>query len=326
MMPGTFWAESEFDGEAGTCGPNGYAMARCWGEQKYIGQPAPGKTATSVVYRAMRAAGRCKPSGVATDTAIFEQALADKFRAGMWDKGAWLDYLKAGFAETAVAVVLVNRGAKMRDAITGAGEDAGPSLAGHFWMAAEYHPGGMSARAGRVLPEGIFTADGDSDVNNPVVGGKRTRRVADHHLTFAALETLKEANPVSIIRIYPKVPFGPVYATPSGLPGWRDTAGGDPDQDGELLAPSGLKVVRGFRAYVLREARAGRWDAHNSPIENERAVSQVEQWNTAHGAGSVQTFHDCRLCYTPASGVYRMWLGDEALYLEHLLASAKAAA
>jgi hypothetical protein len=319
MMPGTFWAESEFDGEAGTCGPNGIGMAESWGLQKYIGQPAPGKTATSVVYRRMRDAGRCKPSGVATDTAIFEQAKADGFRAAMWDKGAWLDYLKAGFAETAVAVVLVNRGAKMRDYLTGAGEDAGPSLAGHFWMAAEYHPGGLSARAGRVLPEGLFVADGDSDVNNPIRGGKRTRRVADHALCFATLDTLRAANPVSIVRVYPRVSFGPAYTEPSGLAGWRDTAGADPDKDGELLAPSGFKLVRGFRAWVLREARAGRWSAANQPVENERAVSEVERWNTAHGAGAVQTFHDCRLCYTPASGVYRMWLGDEALFLEHLL-------
>jgi hypothetical protein len=231
--------------------------------------------------------------------------------------------MKASTAAPAVDVMLFDRAHYLRDALTGEGEDAGPNLAGHFIMAAEYHPGGLSARSGRVLPEGFYCADGDSNVNNPIVGGRRTRRVADHRLQFYTVATLRAANPVNVIRVYPRVSFGPVYTEPHGLAGWRDTAGADPANfDGVLYAPSGSKLVHGFRQYVLREAAAGRWDKANSPIEDERGVTQVERWNTKHGAGTVQTFHTCRLCWTPSEGVYMMWLGDEALYVERLLAKA----
>lgn len=329
MVPGVFWAESEFDaGLNATCGPNARAMAICWADQKYLGQPVYGQTATYASYARMRALGLCAPNGVTQAAKIAASLDADKYRVARWDRGGYLSYLQARFAEPAVSVILVNQGHDFVDYLTKEGEDAGSDLAGHFVTACEYHPGGLSARAGGVvLPAGIFAADGDSNVNNPIVGGRRTRRIADHRLQFYPLDVLAAANPVDIVSVYPRVAFGPVYTVPSGLPGWRDTAGGDPDKvDGVLVAPSGFVCVRGFRAWVLTEARAGRWDAANSPIENERGAAQVERWNTSHGAGSVQTFHDCRLVWTPSSGVYRMWLGDEALYLEHLLdGGAKAA-
>jgi hypothetical protein len=91
-----------------------------------------------------------------------------------------------------------------------------------------------------------------------------------------------------------------------GVPvGWTD--------DGTILkAPNGMVVVKGFRARVLQG-----WDATNVPLENERTVNQVEHANPAVGAGSVQTFVNCRLGWTATKGVYTVPAGAELLFLEH---------
>ena len=74
---------------------------------------------------------------------------------------------------------------------------------------------------------------------------------------------------------------------------------------------NGMNVVMGFRARVLQG-----WDATNVPLENERAVTQVEHANPGVGAGSVQTFVNCRLGWTSAKGVYFVPVGAELLFLE----------
>ncbi len=91
-----------------------------------------------------------------------------------------------------------------------------------------------------------------------------------------------------------------------GVPiGWTD--------DGTTLtAPNGMTLVKGFRARVLQG-----WDATNVPLGQERAVNQVEHANPASGAGSVQTFVNCRLAWTPATGVYFVPIGAELLFLEN---------
>ncbi len=79
-----------------------------------------------------------------------------------------------------------------------------------------------------------------------------------------------------------------------------------------LTAPNGMIVVKGFRARVLQG-----WDATNVPLENERAVNQVEHANLTVGAGSVQTFVNCRLGWTTTKGVYMVPAGAELLFLEN---------
>jgi hypothetical protein len=90
-----------------------------------------------------------------------------------------------------------------------------------------------------------------------------------------------------------------------GVPvGWTD--------DGTTLkAPNGMTVIQGFRARVLQG-----WDATNVPIENERTVNQVEHADMSVGAGSVQTFVNCRLGWTATKGVYMVPAGTELLFLE----------
>ncbi len=73
-----------------------------------------------------------------------------------------------------------------------------------------------------------------------------------------------------------------------------------------------MTVVKGFRARVLQG-----WDATNVPLENVRAVNSVEHANPAVGAGSVQTFVNCRMGWTTTKGVYFVPIGAELLFLEN---------
>lgn len=323
MTPGTFWTESEFDGGLNaTCGPNALAMAECWALQKYLGEPRPGQTATMVIYQRMRAAGRCDANGAATGGGLLAQARADGFqtkRLGFKNplgRAEWLGFLKARFAERptpAVVVMELAHGAALRNALTGHGEDAGPDLAFHYICCCDYHPGGPSRRAGRTLPEGIWCADGDSDDNNPIVGGQRTRVRAGHALQFYPLETLDAARPCDLVAVYARVKLddgqsggGNDMAIPTG---WKD--------DGATLtAPNGVPVVRGFRAHVLAHG----WDAEDAPLAPERGVDHLEPGDPRTGAGVRQDFRFTALGWTPDGGVYRIPLGQDVVALTAALA------
>ena len=98
----------------------------------------------------------------------------------------------------------------------------------------------------------------------------------------------------------------------SGVPqGWSD--------DGTtLVAPSGHKVVSGFREYVISHS----WDPNNVPLEEEHGRTPVESYYPSEG-GSVQTFNYARLCWTPKRGVYVEGIGNELLGCERELATLK---
>ena len=74
-----------------------------------------------------------------------------------------------------------------------------------------------------------------------------------------------------------------------------------------------MVVVKGFRARVLEG-----WDATNVPLENERAVAQIEHANPAVGGGSIQTFVNYRLGWTATKGVYMVPAGAELMFLDNL--------
>lgn len=100
-----------------------------------------------------------------------------------------------------------------------------------------------------------------------------------------------------------------------GVPtGWKD--------DGTTLtAPNGMKVVLGFRAYVLAHA----WDAANVPLENEVHLPQLEDSNPALGAGTRQLFvgqnGPAVLEYTPDRGVFVGYAGQELFKVKMELAA-----
>jgi hypothetical protein len=97
--------------------------------------------------------------------------------------------------------------------------------------------------------------------------------------------------------------------------GWKD--------DGTaLVAPNTIKVVHGFREYILSHP----WDAENWPLEEEHTVAQQELSNPSLGSGSQQAFRWTVLEWTPARDVYCMWTGQELLATRTALAAAEAAA
>jgi len=90
-----------------------------------------------------------------------------------------------------------------------------------------------------------------------------------------------------------------------GVPtGWKDNGK-------ELVAPNGIKVVRGFRDYILSHP----WDSGNYPLEPEQAMSPVELSNPSLGNGTGQRFRWASLKWTASKGVYLSWVGQEEKYL-----------
>ncbi len=85
--------------------------------------------------------------------------------------------------------------------------------------------------------------------------------------------------------------------------GWTD--------DGTTLkAPDGTPVTLGFRDHILN----GNWDPANVPLEQVQHFSILEQSNPGLGAGQRQLFRMASLEYTPKSGVFEGWLGQELMW------------
>jgi|SRR5271157_2528783 len=86
--------------------------------------------------------------------------------------------------------------------------------------------------------------------------------------------------------------------------GWSD--------DGKTLtAPNGVKVVLGFRDFVL----GNNWGSDDWPLRPEYAVNPVEQSNPSEGEGEAQEFRMSRLIYIKATNkVVKSWIGQELIW------------
>lgn len=89
------------------------------------------------------------------------------------------------------------------------------------------------------------------------------------------------------------------------------------DDGATLTAPNGVKVVRGFRDFVI----ANNWDPMNYPLEPEHAQQPLELSNPALGNGTQQVFRWSVLEWTPARGVFLAWGGAELLALRAAIAA-----
>lgn len=130
-------------------------------------------------------------------------------------------------------------------------------------------------------------------------------------------------------RNYDPTRFQLVSATAVVLP-WmpRPPAGFDPRKDSvmsvpagwtddgvnTLKAPNGFVVTDGFRKFVLSY---GTWP-FGLPLENAVGETSLELSNPKQGAGTRQTFQECRLEWTAARGVFISWIGTELLAYEAL--------
>ena len=334
-LPGRVWDSSQFQigGVGGGCGVAALASAEGYGQQSY--RPFVDE------YHKMRASGQCDAVGKTVMGELETQAHLDGFKTDGYphaypSPAAWqawaFAHLDAGrpvIYETSRAQSVNSKGqitAGLHDLLTGARMDAG-RLDFHYATMVGKWGGGYNSLAKKDLPAGVWVLDSDSDATNPVVGGKRTRVIGREGMRqFYALADMGYATLYDLLAIYPKVAIGPVapampdaFKTFLAIPevvanGWRY---GSYNGVAALIAKDGTPVIKGFALWLCANSWAvtGKW-ADNGPLKPERGVAQVEGWNTAHGAGTVQTFHRMRLCWTPKDGCYAMWLGDAVEALE----------
>lgn len=94
----------------------------------------------------------------------------------------------------------------------------------------------------------------------------------------------------------------PMTTVPAG---WTD--------DGTTLtAPNKIPVTLGFRDHILNS----NWDPANIPLESEQHLTVLEQSNPSLGAGQRQLCRWKSLEYTPKSGIFEGWLGQELQWHE----------
>lgn len=127
----------------------------------------------------------------------------------------------------------------------------------------------------------------------------------------SSIKTHASIAPISRARCPGNYPMDALIAYAGGqqmVPqGWSD--------DGTtLVAPNGIKVILGFREYILDPSND--WQAWNWPLEAEHGASPIETSNTALGSGTVQTFRASRLEWTSERGVFLGWIGQELLFIE----------
>jgi N-acetyl-anhydromuramyl-L-alanine amidase AmpD len=89
------------------------------------------------------------------------------------------------------------------------------------------------------------------------------------------------------------------------------------DNGTTLTAPNKCVVTLGFRDYVLSHS----WDANNWPLENAHAQMPLELSDPSLGNGTQQVCRSTVLEWTPGTGVFVAWSGQELLKMRALLAS-----
>lgn len=162
-------------------------------------------------------------------------------------------------------VIMTSNGAALVDSITG--KPNWPShtpLRYHTVSGHGFHPGGFSQHAQRVLPMGIWCADGDAQAEGNV-------------LQFYATAVLQAAKICAAIAVYPQQ-----GATNMGLySGWQYD-----EAKHVLTAPNGVTAQEGFAAFVVQEQIAGRWPQTRIVIDN------AEQSGTP-GTPNYETWQYC---------------------------------
>ncbi|HEY7022690.1 MAG TPA: hypothetical protein VH349_16355 [Ktedonobacterales bacterium] len=294
ILPGRIHRETEFVGGLhGACGPNAASMAERWADQSTL--------STLDVYHRMRGKGLCDANGVTTMSRLVTDARAAGYRLDTlayrepMPESVWRPWFLGHVGKEALVFETAN-GQVLRDLIGGKGENA-RNLHYHFLMVAGWHPGGASRVAGgRSLPSGWWCCDGDNFAAGDV-------------LQFYDEATLAAARPVAAMAVSARVAMGGTKVIPNG---WSD--------DGASLhAPNGISVVKGFRDSIL----AQHWDAEDWPLGPEYSSASVEPGNPAIGPGSRQDFRKGSLGWTEKMGVYRIWVGQDLLAYQHLLADAR---
>lgn len=92
--------------------------------------------------------------------------------------------------------------------------------------------------------------------------------------------------------------------------GWKD--------DGHTLtAPNGVKVMLGFRTFMLNYP--GGWDPADWPLAEELHADPLEYSNPGLGEGQKLCCIKTTLEYTESRGVFQAWQGQEIYALLQIL-------
>ena len=311
-LPGVIEAEAEFlvPGAFGTCGPNMAAMAESYGSQVYISTPT--------LYNRMRASNRCDANGVSQMWKIRDQIAADGYKFEYAGGSGWQSFAKAHLAAGAPVGLEPSHGQVLVDLISGKGMNA-TNLSYHFNLAVGYWAGGMNAKAGKSLPEGLWMADGDNGVlsgtGTAFVNG-RWRVQNGRILQYYSLANLGASAPVYTLAVYPKVAIAPTFLTAPDpkYRGWKYDAAKNvlyPPSVDPLNAPASY-FERGFARYVWAAILAGAWDPAQEPIGREFPAPWVEEANHVWGSGSIIFLRYGYLAWSqPKNVVYMPWSGQE---------------
>lgn len=300
LCGGVRTVESEFQaGLTGACGPNAAASAARWADQS-----ATSPTTATLFQKMHTSLGLGGSNGVSTLSDLERTLRALGYTLTFPNAGEGVLAFCARLAGYAALVLEVAHGQSFVDYLTGQGEDA-TNLQYHFVCVLGRNGGSASALTTKVLPAGYWVADGDNNVENPIINGARVHRGLNSQLVYYPDAVVSAAQPYGAFAVQPRVRVS--VEGFMGIPtGWHD--------DGTVLtASNGIAVVKGFRDWVL----AHTWDANNTPLAAEQAITSgsIEPGNAAMGPGSRQDFRFTSLGWTTKTGVYQIAVGQDLVAL-----------
>ena len=295
------------------CGPCAAGSAARWASQSLT------TPSTLDVYRHMRGLGLGGSDGM-SDLDELTKTLRDMgYTVERPGSGETVQQFMDRHAGINAVVWETANGQALHDLISGMGEDA-TNLQRHILclFGKKTDTGPSTQAGGKVLPAGYWCADGDNDSQN-TKDGTRYHWPINQRLCYYAASNVVEAQPIAALAVLPRVQIpGGSNQVSGGVPqGWKD--------DGKtLVAPNGVPVIRGMRAYVLAHS----WEADNLPLAPEQQLDSIEPGNSHIGPGARQDFRWRSLgCQHHAQDgtwgpVYRIWVGQDVIALTHQLAAA----
>lgn len=199
LLSGRLTAESEFNnlpsGVNGACGVEAIASALRALHQSDVFTVAK-------CFDDIHSWGLCADNGVMTTEQI--RQACEKYGLEIQNpNGENLEgFMTHFFSPTprAACILFYENGQALVDTITHDGMDAN-NLHGHFNTALGYNTGGYSNRARSNLPQGFWVADGDNNIQNPIINGTRVHRGLNTDLVFYTVGDLALAQLSDVIAV-----------------------------------------------------------------------------------------------------------------------------
>jgi len=156
------------------------------------------------------------------------------------------------------------------------------------------------------------------DNGTPLTAAQRSASftlVADickrHGITSERIKTHQSIAPGSRARCpgnYPLDELRSFIASEGKISVTKGTPLGWYDDGTTLTSPDGVRVVLGFRTFILNN----KWDHTDTPLREETKCAPLEASNPNIGNGQEQLFRMSRLCWREdTNAVYKSWIGAE---------------